>query len=85
MKRNTERMSYETYSLIRDVLEDRIVKLENDFRNATQFIPGDLTEANKIFQKELTSLYDAKEQLRSSVAMTYRNHPNKEMRKFWET
>ena len=86
------RMSYETYAYLRTLVEDQMVKLENDYRIALTFIPLEgvklrgktgTDKATEIFRKEYTKLRAITEELYAAAATTYKDHPDKEMRKFW--
>lgn len=91
-KNEPQRMSYETYALLKALLEDHIQKLENKFRSACQFIPSEeivngkvspLDRAQRIFSAEYANLQKMKIELHTAAAATYKDHPNPEMRKFW--
>ena len=86
------RMSYESYAQLRGLVQSQIVKLENDFRIACNFIPAGkynpnepsgIDKAHRIFTAELSKLNKIQEELHFTVAESYKDHPNKEMRKFW--
>jgi hypothetical protein len=95
MKRNTEplRMSWETYFYLKKLIEQQMVKLEDDFRTAINFIPSEpvyrrrkksgLEKAHDIFSKEYAKLRKMKEELHTAAASTYKDHPNPKMQKFW--
>lgn len=89
------RMEYDSYVMLRDLLDNAMVKLENDFRTACCFIPpqssaeirkgipSGIENAHKIFSEHYSKMRKAKTQLLVTAASTYKDHPNPEMRKFW--
>jgi hypothetical protein len=86
------RMEFQAYTSIKELIEQAEGKLERDYLTACQFIPIEssinyektaIAKANAIFHKELGRLRRMKESLHSAAALTYKDHPNKEMRKFW--
>jgi hypothetical protein len=97
MKKTTEplRMSYETYAYLKSLIEQQMIKLENDFRTACYFIPpqslkgirlgtpSGVDKAHNIFSKEHIKLKKMKDELHTAAASTYKDHPNPKMREFW--
>ena len=94
-KKEPVRMEYDSYVLLRDLLDNAMVKFENDFRTACRFIPSQplseirkgipsgIDKAHKIFSEHYSKMRQAKVQLHAAAASTYKDHPNLDMRKFW--
>lgn len=94
-KEEIVRMDYDSYVILRDLLDAAMVKFENDFRMACSFIPlqplveirkdipSGIEKAHKIFSEHYTKLRKAKIQLHIATESTYKDHPNKKMREFW--
>ena len=85
-------MDWYGYNYLKSLVEREMVKLENNFRTACLFIPKEEYEPNKqtgiekaheIFTEKHSELKKVLEQLRNTVASTYKDHPSKEMREFW--
>jgi len=89
------RMEYESYVMLRDLLDNAIAKFENDFRVVCSFIPAQTSDeirkgipsgierAHEIFSEHYSKMRKAKTQLLVAVGSTYKDHPNVEIRKFW--
>ena len=86
------RMEFESYIIIRSLIEAEEAKLERSFQSALGFIPAEqykhgqpsgIEKAHRIFQQRSAELRKAKEQLLVAAGATYKDHPNPEMRKFW--
>ena len=85
-------MPYESYALLRSLVELRQEKLAEDFRSACNYIPSEtpkkggpsgIDKAHKIFSAENAILNRVKEDLHQAAQATYKDHPNLKMRKFW--
>jgi hypothetical protein len=86
------RMPYESYALLRALVEQRQEKLTERFRSACDFIPSEtpkcgeqsgIDKAHEIFRKENAVLNQLKEDLHQAAQATYKDHPNPDMKKFW--
>ena len=91
-KTDSERFSYEEYVYVLNLLEKESKKLESNYLMSMEFMedePFDLDKkSNKekaydIYRKKLTSINRIKEKFNKTVSDSYKDHPNKEMRKFW--
>lgn len=91
-KPETTRMDFESYQILKNLIESALNKLEKDFRTACNFIPSEqykrgvpsgIEKAHKIFSNEHARLKKAQTQLHVAASATYKDHPKKEMRQFW--
>lgn len=85
-------MPYESYTVLRELVEQREQQLVDRYQSACNFIPPEtpkrgvksgLDKAHEIFSQEYRMLKQIKEDLHTAAQATYKDHPNPEMRKFW--
>lgn len=85
-------MPYESYAVLRALVEQRQEELVKRFQSACNFIPTEtpkrgvksgMDKAHEIFSKENAMLKQVQEDLHAACQSTYKDHPNPEMRKFW--
>jgi hypothetical protein len=84
------RMSYETYSALRSMLEAEQAKIHTEFVIALGFMPHEsngknvaLDKANDVYMARRRAVTTQLEELHAAAAATYKDHPNPDMRKFW--
>lgn len=86
------RMSYNSFAVLRKLVESQICKLENEFHIACNYIPSEpydpkkmsgIEKAHQIFMKEVAQYHDVLKDLHTMASESYKDHPNKEMREFW--
>jgi hypothetical protein len=86
------RMSYATYTLLESLLQKEEQRLWQDYLTALRFIPSaaikrkgltPVSAARKVYDVETAKLQAMREELRAAAASTYKDHPNPQMRKFW--
>lgn len=85
-KEKKQRMSYETYAYLGELISKQMEVLENEFRIACGFVsqePSGVDKAHKIFMERHKKLRVMKDELHIAAAATYTDHPKKEMREFW--
>ena len=87
MKKQKERMPYEAYRYILDLIEADEERLEIEYRVSFNFIsPQDLKAARKAYeyyQKKAAIIRKAKLQFQEAIKASYKDCPSEKMRKFW--
>ena len=83
------KMSYETYAYLKGLLESEKTKLHDHFRIACGFFrQEDYKQGNEkaynAYLDKCAVLTKMQKELRHAAAALYENHPNPEMKKFWE-
>jgi len=90
--RMPEQMDWPTYAHIQSLIKARKSVLEREYISALDFIPpskfnarkpSGLDKAYKIFSDQYAELRKMEDQLHTTVAAAYKQHPSKEMRDFW--
>src|SRR5271157_1164127 len=87
------RMTWPNYYYLRSLVEHQQEVLERNYHVALSFIPSEKFDpkresgsdkAHRIFSDEYAKLNQIKDELHAAAASTYKDHPRKEMRQFWE-
>ena len=89
------RMDWLTYDYFKKLIEREMETLQEKFRSACNFIPSltnaeirrgepsGIEKAHRIFIVQYGWLERMKKELFIAAQITYKDHPNPEMRKFW--
>lgn len=86
-------MKYEQFSILRDLIEQAKKDLHQDYLKALHFIPVEpyhptkksaASKACDKFTKEYAVWEELDRSLFSVVQASYKDHPSKEMRQFWQ-